>query len=572
MGGRKTIATVALFCAALCNAAAAGARTELTAAALQKQTHSALVAMQAFAKPADATAPTRTFEGRVVLDHPTFDTFTVVRNAFHLSISTAKKSLPPFAFDFVQDGDALIPVQRGAVVGKHPDWEWLLEPGQVWQEAGDGGVTRASLPFALREVGANCLHNGVLTFVFGENGAISRVAYQISSETCSYFKFDAAGSAIAHVTPGAVANADAIRTAYRQEVAARLPVRPLSDLAATHPDISPTAFALAKPADGDLPTLYGIVVDGVNYVGGCETRSGPYPYCDVLDLPSYSTAKTVFAAVGLARLEKLWPGARTALIADYVPECTTSDWAGVTFEDALNMTTGVYGDPGFEVDENSEANNTFFDHDDHKGKIEFACTHYHRSATPGSVWVYRTTDTYILGTGMQAFARRHLGNDADLYRDIHTAQLWHPLHLSPAIDVTLRTYDAAQQPFAGYGLTYHRDDIARIAGFLSSGANLAGQPMLDSGIVSRALQRDPAHRGLPAGIAHFNYVDGMWARDLAPALGCASPAWTPFMSGYGGISVVMLPYNVVYYYFGDSEVWDWSPAAKEIAKVKPVCP
>src|SRR6185312_4616278 len=113
-----------------------------------------------------------------------------------------------------------------------------------------------------------------------------------------------------------------------------------------------------------------------------------------------------------------------------------------------------------------------------------------------------TTDTYVLGTAMQAFVRRQLGPSADLWRDIHGAQLWHPLHLSPALDSTLRTYDSDQQFFSGYGLTYHRDDIARIAGFLSSG-RLGNDTALDEAMRNRALQRDPAHRGMYAGIPHF---------------------------------------------------------------------
>ncbi len=542
-------------------------RSRLLASELDGGRIAGPVRMQAFAKPAWATAPAASFEGRLRLDAPVFDGFQMVRNVpYNIAVDAITKSLPPFDFSFVSDGGALIPLQRGPIAGAHRDWEWLLEPGALWQEAGDGGLTRAALPFALREKGANCLHNGVLSFVFDGGGKISRVYYQISSETCAYFKFNAWGSAAAHYAPGVVAGAAAVKAAYRAEVAARLPVRPLSELAAAHPTLSPSGFALAHPADGDVPTLYGVVVDGVNFVGGCETRDGPYPYCDVEDLPSYSTAKTVFGAIGLMRLEKLWPGARSALISDYVPECATADWAGVTFEDVLNMTSGVYGDPGFEADENSEANRAFFNTDLHAGKIAFACTHYHRRSPPGKVWVYRTTDTYVLGTAMQAFARAHLGANADLYRDVHVAQLWRALHLSPVLDDSLRTYDTARQPFAGYGLTYHRDDIARIARFLAG-----DEPLLDPALRARALQRDPAHRGMQAGYPHFTYVGGVWARDIAPELGCAKETWVPFMSGFGGNSIVMLPNGVIYYYFGDSEVWDWSSAAIEINKLKPVC-
>jgi hypothetical protein len=532
------------------------------------------VDMTAFAKPPWAVAPSQTFEGRLILDAATFDGgFQVVRNKpYNIAVNAALKSLPSFDFIFVQDGTALIPVRRGPIASSHPDWEFIVEPGEVWDEPGDRGFTRASFPFSLRERAANCLHNGVMSFAFKADGTVSRVFYQISSETCAYFKFNAWGSAVAHYVSAPVASAAGVKAAYRAEVAARLPVHPLSDLIAAHPALSASGFALTPPADGDLPTLYGVVVDGVNYVGGCDTRNGLYPYCDVLDLPSYSTAKTVLGAIGLMRLEKLWPGARNALISDYVPECATPDWTGVTFENALDMVTGVYGDAGFEVDENSDANRPFFLADTHAEKIAFACTHYRRGSPPGKVWVYRTTDYYVLGAAMQTFVRRRLGPTADLYRDVHTAQLWRKLGLSPVMDTTLRTYDSVQQPFTGYGLTYHRDDIARIAGFLGlSSGKIDGEPMLDEAMLTRALQRDPAHRGMYAGYPHFTYVDGVWGRDLAPVLGCSSEAWAPFLSGFGGNSIVMLPNGVTYYYFGDSEVWDWSPAAVEINKLRPIC-
>src|SRR3546814_6667471 len=31
----------------------------------------------------------------------------------------------------------------------HPWWEFLFEPGRAWDEPGDGGDTRAAIPFAL---------------------------------------------------------------------------------------------------------------------------------------------------------------------------------------------------------------------------------------------------------------------------------------------------------------------------------------------------------------------------------------------------------------------------------------
>ena len=105
--------------------------------------------------------------------------------------SAPVRRLPsPVQVDLVQDGSALIPQTRIPVAGSHPYWEIAFGVGRTWQEPGDGDWTRAALPFSLMEVNANCLHHGVLTFVFAPAGRISHVAYQVSSETCAYFKAD----------------------------------------------------------------------------------------------------------------------------------------------------------------------------------------------------------------------------------------------------------------------------------------------------------------------------------------------------------------------------------------------
>jgi hypothetical protein len=481
----------------------------------------------------------------------------------------ARVTLPPFDFAFLQDGPDLLPVRRGVIVGEHPAWDWVLEPGRVWREADDRGWLRAAVPFALQERNANCLHNGVLTFLFKPDGSVSRVALEIASETCAYLKFDAWATVPARLTPAAVPDADAILAAWRDEVAARLPVRPLAELARLRPDLNLAAFALTAPTDGDPPTAYGLVVDGVHYASACQTRQGDYPFCDVLDLPSYSTAKSIVGGVGLMRLEALHPGSALALIRDHVPACARGDdWAGVTLADALDMATGVYGSTAFEADENAPAGQVFFDVEDSAAKAAYACGHFHRRAAPGTTFVYRTADTYLLGTAMSDILRR--AGEGDLYDDL-IAPLWRALRLSPTIMDTRRTYDAARQPFTGWGLTYHRDDILRIAGWLRDGAVIDGRPMLDQGLLAAALQRDPAHPGLPAGGAAYRYKAGFWARDISGPLGCSRPVWAPFMSGFGGISVVLLPGGVTYYSFGDGGVFDWAPAAVEAARIKDMC-
>jgi hypothetical protein len=69
--------------------------------------------------------------------------------------------MPPFDFAFVQSGVELIPVVRGTIQAEQSDFEYILEPGRVWDEPGDQHFTRAAIPFTLEDRNENCMHNGV---------------------------------------------------------------------------------------------------------------------------------------------------------------------------------------------------------------------------------------------------------------------------------------------------------------------------------------------------------------------------------------------------------------------------
>jgi hypothetical protein len=74
-----------------------------------------------------------------------------------------------------------------------------------------------------------------------------------------------------------------------------------------------------------------------------------------------------------------------------------------------------------------------------------------------------------------------------------------------------------------------------------------------------------------AGSDTLRYNNGMWAANILPAGTCAGDVWLPFMSGYGGISVVLMPNNSVYYVFSDGAHFKWADAAAESNQLKPFC-
>ncbi|WP_374528308.1 serine hydrolase [Novosphingobium sp.] len=460
-------------------------------------------------------------------------------------------SLPAVSIGLVRDGDAVLPVTRGLLASDHPDWNWIFEPGQIWSEPGESGISRIALPFALQERSANCTHNGMLIFAVDTHGLIGQAAFEIASETCRYRKFDAWGFLNARFRYEPVAEAEAVAVRHRQRSAARLRVRPVEDL--------PGYSELASAA-GPEPTVFGAVVGGIHYRSACLTRHGDYPACDEIDLPSYSTAKSIMAGVALMRLERLRPGVAALRVSDLVDACP--GWGEVTLLNLLDMASGHYRSDGYETDEAALDAKAFFESEHHADRIAFACSHYPRKAAPGQRWVYRTSDTYILGTALAEIARREgLG---DLYSGV-VLPLWDRLQLSETLATTRRTSDAVGQAFAGYGLSFHPDDIVRIAVWLRSGAD--GQ--LDPFLLGAALQREPVGGGLAAGSPAYRYRAGFWARNIAPLMDCAAPVWVPFMSGFGGISVAMLPGDMIFYTFNDSDHYDWGRA---VAGLRTVCP
>ena len=169
-------------------------RHQLTAGQLRQGfAYAEPVPLEAYGPAPGAGRASHRFEGLLTLQGRASASGSRVytdRYAVAVAAESPVRHLPDFSFELVQVGAALVPVRRGAVAGDHPYWEWILEPGRVWQEAGDGGWSRAALPFSLEEVNENCVHNGVLTFLFRPGGAVSRVAYQVSSETCAYLKVD----------------------------------------------------------------------------------------------------------------------------------------------------------------------------------------------------------------------------------------------------------------------------------------------------------------------------------------------------------------------------------------------
>jgi hypothetical protein len=518
--------------------------------------------------PKEAEPTAHIFEGRLeLIGEDTIGEMIVLRGDPNQEPEVSH--LPEFDFEFVQSNGYLVPVQRGLIIADHPYWNYILEPGRVWQDDMDQGYSRASFPFALVWKSSNAILNGTMTFLF-TGGDISKVWYQVTQETTVDFGADMWGLLEANYHPGLVSDSAKIKAAFTQELADRFPTKPIEQLELDYPDIDLGAFGRGVSPKG--MTWYGFVINGVNYLGGCHTRYGVYPYCEYMRAPSYSTSKSAFVSVALMRLaQKYDQDVANLLIKDYVPEAAESpgDWREVTFNNVLDMATGNYQSAGNMVDE-EHWDNPFWIAEYYDEKIAAAFNWPH-SAPPGTQWVYRTSDTFILTRAMQNYLETLESPDADIFEFV-VDEVYTPLKMGPGVFTILRTKenDWQGEPYGGYGMWWIPDDLAKISTFLNveSGV-IESEQILQPRILSAALQRDPDDRGVNR-VGQGKYNNAFWADRYKAGFNCEF--WVAEMLGYSGIVVALFPNGSTYYYASDNRDFTWDAALHEADKITPLCP
>jgi hypothetical protein len=551
-------------------ASPAAARTLLTAADLMEGfSFAGPLDEAALTLPAQAAPPAHNFEGRLELQGEKDGGYIQFLRG---ELGPEYASLPEFDFAFVQENGYLVPVRRGNLITDHPGWNIILEPGRAWQETDDGGYSRASLPFALTVKGGNAVFNGTLTFLFDDR-RVSKVWYQVTQETTSHTRANLWGLLEAAYHPEAVPGAEQIRADFSAELAAHLPVKPIAALAEVYPGVDVSAFG--RGVTPEHRTWYGVVVNGVNYLGGCQTRFGLYPYCESMRATSYSTAKSAFVSLALMRLaQKYGPEVADLLIKDYVPESAASpgDWERVTFNHALDMSTGNYVSTGFMTDDDSAKMGEFFGAQPYAERIRAAFDVPHQ-AEPGVRWVYRTSDTFILTRAMHNYLGTQAGLDADIYQFV-VDEIYIPLGLGPGAFTSMRTADDNWQGQAegGYGQWWIPDDIAKIGTFLiAAGGKINGEQILHPGLLAAAMQRDPDDRGVRIDSQRM-YNNSFWANRYTLADGYECEFWVPQMLGVSGNVVALFPNGITYYYFSDNQEFTWEAALQEADTILPLCP
>jgi hypothetical protein len=424
-------------------------------------------------------------------------------------------------------------------------------------EAVDGGAERFVLPLQLVERGQNCTLHGVVTFLL-EGDTPTRAYYQFGQETCPYFKADLWGALELEHEPAEVDASAAFEAREARAEAARVE-QPLERLAAQGVDVE----ALRRGPTPTHVSARGVVWRGVHYADAPQTRHGPYPLPGSLRLPSYSTAKSSFAALGALALARQAPEVLDRTLGEALGLAPEHPWAQVTLTHLLDMSTGRYDSDAYMADEGGARMAAFFTAADAAARRAHALG-FPAVQPPGERFVYQSSSTYLAAAIMDAHTRQAFGLDLYAWMRQEVYPRW-GLWLDE--DTTLRDAPGGV-PLGGYGLWWRRDELALLA------HGLSGQEptWVDRPAYRRALRRVGAapSPALAAGVG-LEYALGFWSTTFGPGDGFDCEVTVPFMSGFGGITVALLPNGAAYYYVSDQYEFAWAEAARELAGLGEVC-
>src|SRR5207245_5526567 len=169
-----------------------------------------------------------------------------------------------------------------------------------------------------------------------------------------------------------------------------------------------------------------------------------------------------------------------------------------------------------------------------------------------------STVTFVLAAAMDAFLKQKAGPNAHLW-DMVVDEVFRPigvLHL-PAMH-TLEPDGRRGIPLLAYGLYPTIDDIAKLTTLLQNGGRHEGRQLLSATKLAEALYRTSVDSGLPLGSSYrageARYHLSFWSVPYRTTTGCFFQI--PYMSGFGGNLIVLLPNRVSVFRFAYAMSYD----------------
>jgi len=268
----------------------------------------------------------------------------------------------------------------------------------------------------------------------------------------------------------APADLESCRARAREELAARLPAVPWSQLV--------SSGAAARALDGfggpvkrQWRVASALIREETLYYQDVDTPYGPYPYPLEMRFGVRSVMKSVAAPLSLLRLAHIYgPTVLTLKIGDYVSGLD-SKFARIRFIDAANMASGFGGTGTLQTNPNDsndgylggdyDAWYTAASHDEKLAQIAKDLRPY--PWEPGVVVRYRDQDFYLLGVAIDRFLKSVRGPQADAWNMLRD-EVFAPIGIAQA--PAIRTHEAGGGPgIAWFNAGYYPslDDLAKIA-------------------------------------------------------------------------------------------------------------
>ncbi len=204
-----------------------------------------------------------------------------------------------------------------------------------------------------------------------------------------------------------------------------------------------------------------------------------------------------------------------APIQRYLPEFTSSAWAGTTVRHLLDMTSGV--DYGEDYD---DANADFWQETSVVGwrpalvtastpgsLREFARVREGKDQVDGATFHYRTINTCVLGMVLEAAYGRPL-------QYLLTDLLWRPLRTRQDAAIVV---DRAHFPYVGAGMNTCAEDLLRVGAMMVSGGCVDGVQVVPEDWIADTLHGNDLVRaqfaaGSNANMRGWHYRNQVWVR------------------------------------------------------------